>query len=390
MTHPANPRQSVVSGLRISGAEQDQILSDLDNEQHGKMPGTDRRASVRKPLPPQLVINIVAHHPGGSQLKFHVRARNLNDHGIALLHGGFLHLNSVCIVEIFDGSMPLLKIPSTVVRCRYLRHSIHEIGLKFDQAINADDVLKCKKQEAPKPVQAKIKIPRLTGRVLYVDPIETDRRYLGYRLAQLGLNFRNALSTQDAIEMATANHFDLIITEYRLRPDPATFLVRRLRNGGLSMPIIVLGNDLSRAATTEIRKEGATACLAKPFDFEKLIKLLAAHLPEAEPGQAPSGLVSQHWEDHGFRPLIIEYVNDLTNTLDYLSETIMQTATEADALNNAKQLAATAGLYGYPPITEAAHELSTLLSFDPLPTDMIYEQLTNLQTLAKSAQSALD
>ncbi len=390
MSDPIIRNGMTVAGLRISDGEQHRILSELENANTPITPTNERRASSRQALPPQLVVKALVQQPGGSTHKFRVRARNLNNHGISLLHGGFLHLGSSCTVEILDGSMPLIKIPATVVRCRYLRQTVHEVGLKFEKPIDAQGVITGQLADHQPPAPEEAKLPRLRGRVLHVDPIEADRRYLDYRMAQLGLNFRNAQTTLEAIEMANAQRFDLVLAEYRLRPDPAPFLVRRLRGSGFTMPIIVMGHNLTRSAAGDLIEIGATACLSKPFKHDDLIKVLCAHLPVADDkAAAPNALLSQHWPEEAFRPLIIEYVNDLNQTLHYLGRTIMASATEADALSSAQQLAATAGLYGFPPITEAAHELSTMLSLEPLPTDMIFEQMINLQALAKAAQNAL-
>ncbi|MEM7626791.1 MAG: response regulator [Planctomycetota bacterium] len=380
-----------VNGLRISDGEQHRILSELDTLGTDFPPTEDRRGSSRQSLPPHLVVKVLIQQPGGGVHKFRVRARNLNNTGISLLHGGFMHIGSQCTVEVFDGSMPLVKIPGHVIRCRYLRQIVHEIGVGFDQPIDAAAVLNSEATQADASETRGPALPRLRGRVLHVDPIEADRRYLDYRLAQVGLNFRHAENALQTIELANTQSFDLVLAEYRLKPDPAPFLVKRLRTAGNQVPIIILGHSLSKTAAQEITADGASACLSKPFKLPDLIKLLEHYLPvdDASHPDTADALLSEHWPEEAFRPLIIEYVNDLTSTLEYLSRTLMARATEADALSSAQQLAATAGLYGYPKITEAANELSTMLRLDPLPTDMIFEQMLNLQKLAEAAQQAI-
>ncbi|MEM6458068.1 MAG: response regulator [Planctomycetota bacterium] len=392
MPHPPTLNSQTVAGLRVSDLTQHTILQELEAG-HGERAAThDRRGCARRALPPQFVVKLLIHQPGGTTHKFRVRARNLGDAGIAVLHGGFLHRGSVCRVEIFDAAMPLVSLPARVVHCRYVRQTVHEIGLVFDEPIDSDAVQRSQKPAAPDAATStpdRPALPRLRGRVLHVDPIEADRRYLGFRLAQLGLNFRYALTTPEALSAVKAQAFDLVLCEYRLRPDPAPFLLRRLRGMGCVAPVVVLGHGISRVAAKELTDLGAHACLPKPFRAEDLTRLLAQLLPEASPEPAEPARLSDHWAEESFRPLIIEYVGELGGTLDYLQRTVLQSASEADALQTAEQLAATASLYGFPGISEAAKELSTILALEPLPTDMICEQLLSLRQLADAAQAAI-
>ncbi|MEM9882179.1 MAG: PilZ domain-containing protein [Planctomycetota bacterium] len=388
MVQPSKPHlDAVVSTLRVSETEQHRLLQELDHAGGRPAGGPERRRSPRKPVPAHLSVCLEVHHPGGTSHKFWARARNLSDSGVGLLHGGFLHEKTRCVVEMIHDGVALVRIPARVVRCRYVRSSVHEVGLQFDEPICAEAILKAEKTEVhrPKPDADDAKpLPRLAGRVLYVDPIEADRRYVSHRLAQLGLTFRAITDTLRSLEFVQAERFDLVLTELRLRPDPAQYLVRRLRSGGHEMPIVVVGHSIPQATAKQLTEHGVQACLNKPFAFDKFAELLARHLPEAGSDTDPPGeaLRSEHWEDPAFRPMLFDYVEQLFRTIDRLDEQMLRPDAGRDPVETAHEFAATAGLYGYPKLFEAGSELVTLLTLEPLPTDMITEHLQSLRDLA--------
>ncbi|MEM6459105.1 MAG: PilZ domain-containing protein [Planctomycetota bacterium] len=384
--HSKPNSEVVISTLRVSELEQQRLLQELDGAGGEGRSGPDRRRSPRKPVPAHLSVCLEVHHPGGTSHKFWARARNLSDSGIGLLHGGFLHEHTRCVVEVIHDGLALVRIPARVVHCRYVRSSVHEVGLRFDQPICAEAILKAEKTEVrrPKADDDAKPLPRLAGRVLYVDPIEADRRYVGHRLAQLGLTFRATTDTLRSLECVAAEHFDLVLAELRLRPDPAQYLVRRLRSGGHDMPIVVVGHAIPAATARQLTENGVQACLNKPFAFDKFAELLARHLPEAGPDtdSDTEALRSEHWNDPAFRPMLFDYVDELTRTIDLLDEQVLQSSPDRDPVETAHEFAATAGLYGYPKLFEAGSELVTLLTLEPLPTGMIAEHMQGLRDLA--------
>ena len=390
----ADSATEVVAKLRLSPQEQAQILNELDASSAAFARKNSGRVAERHPLPPAFCVKLRVQHPGGTARSFWVRARNISDTGIGLLYGGFLHASSQCQVEIFDAGNPLISIPARVVRCRYVRNSIHEVGLLFARPIESELILRSERidEDASDETPVAPPPPRLAGRVLYVDPVDADRRYVSYRLSQMHLTFRTAVNAQDALQLATAEKFDLILSELRLEPDPAHYLIRRLRSGGNRTPLIILSPSISKNAAQELTDIGATACLNKPFSPETFAKLLAQHLPPrgaAVPASKKPGLLSTHWADPALRPLIMDFVVELTETVESLSTEMIQSANPAELTRRSHQLSATAGLYGFPKLSEACSELVTLLTIDPFPTDLIMEHMLQLDALALDANRAI-
>ncbi len=71
---------------------------------------------------------------------FIVPSRNISRGGMSFLHGQMMHLGQLCSVDLATNDGNWFTVESTVVRCRHVRGMIHEIGLKFNELINLEDL----------------------------------------------------------------------------------------------------------------------------------------------------------------------------------------------------------------------------------------------------------
>lgn len=294
---PNSKNSQPLNGLRVSEPEQKRILDELQAQSKTARFEEDHRIAQRYEMPSQLSVKLAIKHPGGTLRHVLVRARNISDTGIGIIYSGFIHNDTPCEIEICDGDSPLLTVPAVVARCRYLTNSVHEIGLRFGSPIESQSIIQAKKVEIPTNQPVRVVIPRLDGRLLYVEAFETERRYTTYRLTQMGLRVTHTDNALDALELAGKQAFDLILCEINLSPNPASYLIRRLRSKGNKTPIIVLGHSIEKHTAKEHTDLGAQACLNKPFTPIALSKALSQYLRELEPGQAnkpPPGMPSEH------------------------------------------------------------------------------------------------
>lgn len=100
--------------------------------------------------------------------------------------------------------------------------------------------------------------------------------------------YRTALASSgdEALDLLWHGSFGLVLLDWRLPEEPSGFeLVRRLRALGGELPIVVLSAD--PISLDEARAAEITACLGKPFDYQTLLALVAAHAGPAREGAAP-------------------------------------------------------------------------------------------------------
>jgi two-component system response regulator AtoC len=111
-------------------------------------------------------------------------------------------------------------------------------------------------------------------RVLVVDDERKMRRLLQMLLESLGLESVAADSGEEALALAQAEHFDLVMTDLRLPAMSGLDLLRALREGDAAVPVIVLTAYGSVQSAVEAMKLGAFDYVLKPFDVEAVEQIV--------------------------------------------------------------------------------------------------------------------
>ncbi len=72
---------------------------------------------------------------------FRVRTLNLSRTGMSFLHGAPARPGDACEIVAMDASGVKRRLTSRVVRCRVLEGRVHEVGVRFDDAVRIDDLV---------------------------------------------------------------------------------------------------------------------------------------------------------------------------------------------------------------------------------------------------------
>jgi CheY-like chemotaxis protein len=115
------------------------------------------------------------------------------------------------------------------------------------------------------------------ARILVVDDEETIRRALEKRLVKLGHEAVAACDGVDAWSRLAREQFDLLITDYKMPRMDGMALLARIREGGISLPVIVI-TGTSTENPRMFLEHGAVAYLLKPIAREELEAALARAL----------------------------------------------------------------------------------------------------------------
>jgi len=127
-------RDDALDALRISDAEAQAVLRELDSAQP-TLPGGDGRRHRR----------YAYHVPGGVGLQipgvsqtYLVRPRNLSRGGIAFLHGLYLYRGTACalVLRSLDGERVIVR--GVVQQCRCVRGRIHEVRVRFVEEVDVE------------------------------------------------------------------------------------------------------------------------------------------------------------------------------------------------------------------------------------------------------------
>ena len=118
-----------------------------------------------------------------------------------------------------------------------------------------------------------ISLPGL--RVLVVDDGKENRDLIGVLLEEAGATFATAENGEEAIALANASQWDVILMDVQMPVLDGNSATRQLREQGYSKPIYALTAHAMQKALEESIDAGCDGVLTKPLDFDLLIQTLA-------------------------------------------------------------------------------------------------------------------
>lgn len=118
-------------------------------------------------------------------------------------------------------------------------------------------------------------------KILTVDDSKTMRDMLLMTLKRAGYDVIQAEDGQDGLNKLEANGADVIITDINMPiMDGFTFIKEcRTRSAYASTPILTLTTENSAEKKAEGRNAGATGWIVKPFNPEKLLRVVEKVCP---------------------------------------------------------------------------------------------------------------
>ncbi|MFA5941338.1 MAG: response regulator, partial [Sinimarinibacterium sp.] len=107
-------------------------------------------------------------------------------------------------------------------------------------------------------------------RVLVVDDEENMRRVLEIMLARRGYKTLSAANGREAFELIKDQAVDLVISDLRMPEMNGIELLRKLREAGNAVPLVMITAQGSIESAVEAMRLGACDYLLRPFDVETL------------------------------------------------------------------------------------------------------------------------
>lgn len=269
---------------------------------------------------------------------YSVPARNLSRTGAAFLMGRFIYPGAVVSVRLVSEYQHEQVVRATVVRCQYLRGSgsVYDVGLRFEKPID----------------MALFHRAATRVRVLLVDDDELQNRIACHFLKKRNADVVPAFDVAQALELAGATPFDLILIDMDVAGADGLAMVRELRSRGYSRPIVATPSIDSPEVRQHCLEAGCTDVALKPLEPATVDQLVAAI--KTEP------VVSRLANDPEMAPMIDEFVNDVTNAVAEL-ESAIAGADLAQLEARTRVLRERAGCCGFESIADTTRELETAL-----------------------------
>jgi PAS domain S-box-containing protein len=222
----------------------------------------------------------------------------------------------------------------------------------------------------------------LNHRVLVVDDGETNRRLIRVILEHLGASIVEAENGQQAVDLALAEPFDLILMDMQMPIMDGYTATRRLRAAGLQVPILALTANAMRGDEEKCREAGCSGYVTKPITQKQLQNAVATALklslqqpavsaasspaspmpaatdpaPGAPASQSDAMLSNLPIDDEDFREIVVEFVQRLGEKLVAM-RAAWATEDLPELVALAHWLAGAGGTAGFPALTQPARQL---------------------------------
>src|SRR5512133_4355599 len=133
-----------------------------------------------------------------------------------------------------------------------------------------------------------------TGRILVVDDEKLFREILGDVLSRAGHVVRTAASADEALALAAADRYDLLVTDVVMPGMDGIALVREARRRDPELEAVaVTGRDDVRLAV-QAMKAGCAAFLTKPVDDGELVAVAERALGRVQLRREHAQLLSEN------------------------------------------------------------------------------------------------
>lgn len=303
------------NSLGLDQSKLHQLLDILDTKAEGD--ASLKRVHVRWPFRHDSVtFRLIEGF--GSRREFKVAARNLSNSGVSLIHNAYVHPMTQCEVKIPISNGDLNEtqtVRGMIRRCQHIHGIVHEVGVEFDEPVDARQFLSLDSMEAYYSLET-IDLDKMEGTILHVEDSAVDRRLLTHYLADTRVIVKSASTLEEAKQKARES-YDLIITDLKLPDGNGLELVSWARDNGILTPIIALTADTSHSSQQQLAASEINGYLTKPVDPATLQRAITEYLRLAD-DRANAG------DDDALRDLAGAFISELGGIIEDLRTCIQK------------------------------------------------------------------
>lgn len=221
-------------------------------------------------------------------------------------------------------------------------------------------------EEIPDPSSEKkslSQIEKFRGRVLLAEDNSDNQRLLSHIVGKLGASIDIADNGRIAVEMAQANHYDLVLMDMQMPIMDGFAAIAKLRNQGYQQPIVALTANAMKKDRQDCIEAGCNDFLTKPLERAELYRVAAKFLPkDLDRPSAKAWITSSLLETE---PDLADIVKKFVITLPTTYESIKQYTKDRDwtkLRGLIHQLKGTGGGMGFPVLTGVAGKIEFQLA----------------------------
>jgi len=137
----ADPQASPIEAVKLDRTRLRLLLEEMDRAADEEAPPAEGKSKRKHERRPYRVGSVkVTVRQNDREQSFIVPVRNISEGGLAFLRRSMLYGGTQRTVELECGQADSTKVGAEVANCRHVTGLVHEIGLKFDSAIQLDSL----------------------------------------------------------------------------------------------------------------------------------------------------------------------------------------------------------------------------------------------------------
>ncbi len=206
-------------------------------------------------------------------------------------------------------------------------------------------------------------IKPLAGSILLVEDNPDIQQLVSMYIRKTGAQLTVANNGMQAIEMAQAQEFDLILMDMQMPVMDGLEAIRQLRTKGYRHPIVSLTANSMLSDREQCEAAGADAYLAKPVDPQKFYRVLNRYLAEntaVNNADNSRELQDAMLNSPQYKAIVDRFLHRLPQILDEIS-TACAGKNWDELQAKSHDLKGMGGALGYPEITEIAARVNSLV-----------------------------
>lgn len=307
-----------------------------------------RRMSYRHwPVP------VILFPPHGNKSAIAAVSRNISRGGVSFLHTAYVHTDLPVVVVLKKQNGQDVQIAGRVSRCRHIERHLHEVGVRFNSPIDVHEFLPLDHVGAQFSLE--VTDPgMLRGRLLLVADYDIDRTLILHMLEGTKLEVVPVRSMAEGLQAVNKTPFDVVLSDYDLGVGTGIDLLKGMRQGGSSAPLIIMSSDVSGTTRTIVRDAKCDAFLNKPFTKDLLLSALAEYLLLGSAKSADSGVMTSTLPPDSPLLGLVEKFTKETHEIVPMLEQLLKDDKPEEFVRLATRLAGTATALGFAPLSRIA------------------------------------
>jgi len=379
-----------IDTLRMSDQDFQELVEELDGQSSDEAAVQSHRASRYQYTRDRFVLLEVIHSTG-SVGRFLVRPFDLSKTGISIMHGVFVYDGTPCRIRLRNGEGKVAVLEGKVVRCRYVRRNIHDIGIQFIEPVEIDDFIDDMRISLDQlSAREHVAPARILGLVLCVDPSMDDRELLVHDLGRLDVAAVGVENGDQAVKLVKAKSYDLVFVADRLAGTSPGELMVRLRTEGYKGRFIAVCAEEEDTEAGRLLSGGFAQVMYKPCRRDDLSQLLFQYLPVQ--AACPLDLItadpfSSRWDEAELRPRIVGFLERAIDCMDLIVAALADNSGTKNFDRAIGKLRTSAKGYGFEQIVESIDDL--LARFEGNVSEKaVHCRLCKLSHLIRTAEDA--